>query len=264
MGGKQAIADSAGAGHHAVAAPTGLFGAKFRRWLALMKKICSHRCGSGRIFLPTEAGGFACLQPKLHDDRANGNQNGTTPLQQGTIGNNSGTNGEPEADIFQMSQPNKPGYIKTIAHQRCPKCRKGIVFRHGMEMNNKCPYCGARFDREPGFFTGAMHLGTIIALPVALLLMFVLMVVLPDVHPALHGLLAMIGVLPIIPLTVRLSRVLWLDLGAHLTPQDPDDDPPPPPSAPDPDPPTAPSAPKGENSPIAAAGSRLQRERVDS
>lgn len=226
-----------------MAAPTVLFGAKFRYGLALMKKICSHR---GEVVV------FSCQQKQGYVLACNGNcmmvwpnrnQNGTTSWQQGTIGNNSGTNGEPEAGTV-MNQPNKPGYIKTIAHQRCPKCRKGIVFRHGMEMNNKCPYCGTRFDREPGFFTGAMHIGYIIALPVGVFLMFVLMVVLPDLHPALHGLLAMIGVVPIIPLTVRLSRVLWLDIGSHLSPQDSDDDPPPPP--PDPAPPTSPTMPKEE------------------
>lgn len=145
-----------------------------------------------------------------------------------------------------MSQSDKPGYIKTIARQRCPKCRKGIVFRHGMEMNNKCPYCGTRFDREPGFFTGAMYIGYVIALPIGVFLMFVLMIVLPDIHPAIHGILAMVGVLPIVPLTVRLSRVLWLDIGGHLSPQDTDDDPPPPPPAPDIDPSTHPPMPNRE------------------
>lgn len=140
----------------------------------------------------------------------------------------------------------KTGYIKTIARQRCPKCRKGIVFRHGMEMNNRCPYCGSRFDREPGFFTGAMYLGYVIALPIGVFLMFVLMIVLPDIHPAVHGLLAMVGILPIVPLTVRLSRVLWLDIGGHLSPQDPNDDDPPPPPPPAPDPSINPTAPKGE------------------
>jgi len=114
-----------------------------------------------------------------------------------------------------------------------------------MEMNNRCPYCGARFDREPGFFTGAMYIGYIIVLPIGVFLMFVLMIVFPDVHPVANALLAMVGVLPLVPLTVRLSRVLWLDIGAGLSPQDPGDDPPPPPT-PAPNPPTRPTLPKGE------------------
>jgi len=39
---------------------------------------------------------------------------------------------------------------------RCPVCREGSVFSGPYAMNATCPRCGIRFERENGYFLGAM------------------------------------------------------------------------------------------------------------
>ena len=41
---------------------------------------------------------------------------------------------------------------------RCPNCGKGKLFRRGYTMYEKCSACGWRFERESGYWTGAIAL----------------------------------------------------------------------------------------------------------
>lgn len=41
---------------------------------------------------------------------------------------------------------------------RCPLCGQGQLFRSWMIMHVECPHCGARFEREPGFFLGSIYI----------------------------------------------------------------------------------------------------------
>ena len=41
---------------------------------------------------------------------------------------------------------------------RCPNCGKGKLFRRGYTMYEKCSVCGWRFERESGYWTGAIAL----------------------------------------------------------------------------------------------------------
>src|SRR5437016_12494611 len=47
--------------------------------------------------------------------------------------------------------------LRAIIRQRCPVCLQGAMFRGRFEMSATCPVCGHRFEREPGFFQGAMY-----------------------------------------------------------------------------------------------------------
>ena len=49
-----------------------------------------------------------------------------------------------------------------ITHSKCPRCRIGKVFKgptysfQAQKMNEVCPYCGLKFEREPGYFYVSM------------------------------------------------------------------------------------------------------------
>ena len=57
---------------------------------------------------------------------------------------------------------------------RCPNCGGRTLFRHWLAMHDRCARCGLRFEREPGFFLGAL----VINYTVTLVLLLVPMVVL--------------------------------------------------------------------------------------
>jgi uncharacterized protein (DUF983 family) len=41
---------------------------------------------------------------------------------------------------------------------RCPLCGQGKLFCGWLRMNNECPQCGLKFEREPGFFLGSIYI----------------------------------------------------------------------------------------------------------
>src|SRR5258708_35651991 len=46
---------------------------------------------------------------------------------------------------------------------RCPRCGKGKIFRRGFTTFETCPNCGWRFEREEGYWTGAMAVNLILS-----------------------------------------------------------------------------------------------------
>lgn len=46
---------------------------------------------------------------------------------------------------------------------RCPNCGKGKLFTHGYTMNDHCSNCGWIFEREEGYWTGAIAVNLVVA-----------------------------------------------------------------------------------------------------
>lgn len=46
---------------------------------------------------------------------------------------------------------------------RCPRCGRGKLYTHGYTMYEACPVCGWRYEREEGYWTGAMAVNLVIA-----------------------------------------------------------------------------------------------------
>ena len=59
----------------------------------------------------------------------------------------------------------KTPQIKAMLHAKCPRCRRGDLFKTSMygfksqKMFDDCPKCGLRFEVEPGYFYAAMYVG---------------------------------------------------------------------------------------------------------
>jgi|GEM_PF-6900585 len=121
-------------------------------------------------------------------------------------------------------------YLASVAHQRCPRCHRGFVYRRTLKMNNRCPACGMAFNREPGFFSGASMIGMCISFPATLFILWLLLLLVPTLSLMGATALAFVLYLPLLPITLRLSRVLWLEIGRVFSPEGfndaPPDDPP--------------------------------------
>jgi uncharacterized protein (DUF983 family) len=99
---------------------------------------------------------------------------------------------------------------------RCPWCRRGRIFRGILSMNPSCPACGTVFEKEPGYFVGAMYFSYFLAVPAYALLAFVALRVLGHRWEILAFAAALIAFLPLTPLLFRASRVIWLYLDCLL------------------------------------------------
>lgn len=98
---------------------------------------------------------------------------------------------------------------RLIVQGKCPRCRQGDIFRTWMQIYDMCPSCELKFNRESGYFLGALY----IEYGIAGVIIGVFAVVLHagwkiDI-PRSAG-LGTVFFMPFIPLTIRLSRTLWI------------------------------------------------------
>ena len=86
-------------------------------------------------------------------------------------------------------------------------------------MNQRCPFCDLRFEREPGYFLGAMYFAYLMGLPTAGVLILIAWYV--TRWTFWHSMaLAMVFYLPLVPAIFRYSRVLWLHWDRAIDPDD--------------------------------------------
>lgn len=54
--------------------------------------------------------------------------------------------------------------ILPLLKRRCPRCSEGALFRGWFQMNDTCPKCKMNFEREEGYYTGAMFINWFLAI----------------------------------------------------------------------------------------------------
>ena len=112
--------------------------------------------------------------------------------------------------------------IYPIAHELCPRCHKGRIFRGPLwrtylATNERCPECNLKFEREQGYFLGAMYFSYMLSIPPVLVLILLLWW-LTHWRFDLVILAAFVAYLPLVPMVTRFARVLWLHLDHHFDP----------------------------------------------
>src|SRR3954447_20105107 len=70
-----------------------------------------------------------------------------------------------QLEFLIMPPLRNPSTFQSIVQQRCPRCRVGKIFRNSIfkiyrwpKMYEHCPECGLKFEREGGYFLGAMYI----------------------------------------------------------------------------------------------------------
>jgi hypothetical protein len=84
------------------------------------------------------------------------------------------------------------------------------MFRGLCTMNDPCPVCGLIFEREEGYFFGAMYISYALSSALLVTFFFVATALLPDWNGMVVALLATVPYLPFVPLVFRYSRVCWV------------------------------------------------------
>jgi len=107
--------------------------------------------------------------------------------------------------------------LRAILSLRCPRCRQGHLFRGLITMDEACGVCGLVYEREHGYFVGAMAISYALALVVlsALLALFALGLRWPL---ELSLLAAGAAFLLAVPLVFRYARSLWVHLDRRMDP----------------------------------------------
>ena len=120
----------------------------------------------------------------------------------------------------------KTGTISTLAanmRQRCPRCRSGSIFRYSIfrgfpKMHQRCPVCDLKFQREEGYFLGAMYISFGLALAVIAVIALLLWVA-TGWWITKDTIWAVVLFLPLAPAISLLARVLWIYLDQTFDPE---------------------------------------------
>lgn len=110
--------------------------------------------------------------------------------------------------------------LAAILRLRCPRCREGRMFAGTFKMNDPCPVCGKLFQREEGYFLGAMYFSYALATAVLIPLYVVAMLLMPGQDTLVIALVATLAYLPFVPAVFRYSRVLWVYVDQAVSPGD--------------------------------------------
>ncbi len=99
---------------------------------------------------------------------------------------------------------------------RCPRCREGRIFASLVRMAPACAVCGADFEREQGYFLGAMYFSY--GFGVALLAAPVAVLIFADVDMRVTVGASALFLLVAAPWLFRWSRIVWLHFDHRFDP----------------------------------------------
>ena len=111
--------------------------------------------------------------------------------------------------------------LRSILREVCPRCRKGAIFakplwRGPLAVHPRCPECGLHFEREQGYFVGAIYINYAVTVAIAaggvLVLDWTIGLTLTE---ELAIGIALGALVPL--LFFRYARSLWLSLDYLLT-----------------------------------------------
>jgi uncharacterized protein (DUF983 family) len=112
--------------------------------------------------------------------------------------------------------------VSDMLHERCHRCRSGKIFHHSVfygfpKMYERCSVCNLRFEREPGYFLGAMYISYGLALAVIALIAAVLWAI-TGWWITKDTIWAVVLFLPLAPAITYFSRVLWIYFDQTIDP----------------------------------------------
>ena len=119
----------------------------------------------------------------------------------------------------------KPGFIWSVLTMRCPRCRRGDMFKNAnpfkklklsyiLDMYDCCPVCKQKFDLEPGFWYGTGYVSYALAVAISGLTFIAwwIIVGISTEDNRIFGWLIFNSVLLVViqPWLMRFSRVVYL------------------------------------------------------
>lgn len=113
----------------------------------------------------------------------------------------------------------KGSKLYSIFKMKCPRCQEGEFYvSHPYDLKNagylheSCSKCGLKYEKEPGFFQGAMYVsyGLGVALFVTLWVSFNLFF--PWMSTSLQVGIVAISALVLTPYMYALSKIIWINL----------------------------------------------------
>ncbi len=119
-----------------------------------------------------------------------------------------------------MEKINKtnPSLILNIIQEKCPNCGQSHVFQKSTRMfempvmKEKCDHCNYKFDREPGYFLGAMYISYGIAVFICVLTFLLFHFGFPFLPIVYTPIAIGMSILLIAKKNYKISRIIYIHL----------------------------------------------------
>ena len=107
--------------------------------------------------------------------------------------------------------PSRSKILRWGATRRCARCGHGHLLHHYLKMVEDCPSCGLHFEREPGYFAGALAINIItIGAVFAVVFVALLVATIPNV-PVIPLLIVLVPIMAIGPIVFYpFSKTIWV------------------------------------------------------
>lgn len=109
--------------------------------------------------------------------------------------------------------------LYSVLWNKCPKCHKGDVFiinnpynlKKFDKMHKNCSHCGELYEREPGYFYGAMYVsyGLMVGWFVITWLLNTFVI---EASTTAYLTFLSVSIVLFTPLTFRISRLIWINM----------------------------------------------------
>ena len=104
-----------------------------------------------------------------------------------------------------------------VLRLKCPRCGVGVLYQKPFRMHVHCPHCDLKFEREPGYYVGAIYINYAATVGIAVPGFFLL-----DVFTSMNidqQLMLWVPFAVVFPLLFfHHARALWLVLALALDP----------------------------------------------
>ena len=127
--------------------------------------------------------------------------------------------------IIKILMLKKGSKIYSILGGKCPRCHEGDFFKHAFTMNifkvnkieKKCSKCDLKYMIEPAFYFGALYVSYGITVAICIVT-FIISKIIFDLALLSSFIAVFIVLILFIPVNLRLSRILWINMFINYKP----------------------------------------------
>ena len=127
--------------------------------------------------------------------------------------------------IIKILMLKKGSKIYSILRGKCPRCHEGNFFKYTFTMNifkvnkieKKCSQCDLKYMIEPAFYFGALYVSYGITVAICIVT-FIISKIIFDLALLSSFIAVFIVLILCIPLNLRLSRILWINMFINYKP----------------------------------------------
>jgi uncharacterized protein (DUF983 family) len=122
-------------------------------------------------------------------------------------------------DLAPLDAPRLRRILGRALRLRCPRCGRSALYSGYFRMHERCAACGLRYEREQGYFVGAIYVNYMatVAIAAGTVLLLDSLVGLSLTQQLVLG-IALAALVPL--LFFRYSRSLWLSVDYLVTTAD--------------------------------------------